>query len=177
MGALDKLVKAGKVRFIGASNYRAWRMEEARWTAQIHDWAQFCCIQQHYTYLKLKPGTNVSPQVMANEDLLDYCKNSGTTLLAYSVLQAGAYTRQDKTFSRKFEMPDNDKRLAALRMVASEAHASVNQVILRWMLQSSPSVLPLIAASDEAQLQENIGALSIQLTDAQMELLDNAGLQ
>ncbi|MBX3081888.1 MAG: aldo/keto reductase [Anaerolineae bacterium] len=177
MGAFDKLVKAGKVRFIGGSNYRAWRLEEARWTAQTHDWAQFCCIQQHYTYLKLRPGTDVAPQVMANEDLIDYCKSTGTTLLAYSVLQSGAYTRAERKFSPKLVSADNEKRLAALRNVAAESHATVNQVILRWMLQSSPSVIPLIAASDETQLQENIAALSLQLSPDQMEVLNNAGLQ
>lgn len=161
LGAFDKLVKAGKVRFIGGSNYRAWRMEEAHWTSKTHNWAQFCCIQQHYTYLPLRPGTNVSPQTFANEDLLDYCQTSGTTLLAYSVLQAGAYTRSDRNLNAKLTSDDNDKRLTALRTVAEQTDATPNQVILRWMLQSSPAVLPLIAASDEAQLQENIGALSI----------------
>ncbi len=173
MKAFDKLVKAGKVRLIGGSNYRAWRLEQAHWISQVNNWAHFCCIQQHYTYLPLRPGTTVSPQVMANEDLIDYCANSGTTLLAYSVLQAGAYTRTDRSFASKFSSPDNDKRLSLLREIASELGATINQIILRWMLQSSPSVIPLIAASDETQLQENLGALQIQLSAEQMQRLNN----
>jgi aryl-alcohol dehydrogenase-like predicted oxidoreductase len=173
--AFNRLVKAGKVRFIGASNYVAWRLEQAHWMSQVHGWAEFCCIQQHYTYLRLRPGTNVSPQVMGNDDLLDYCRSSGMTLLAYSVLQAGAYTRSDKAFSPKFASPDNEKRLATLRAIADETGATVNQAILRWMLQSNPPVLPLIAASDETQLDENLRALDAKLTLDQMERLNRAG--
>lgn len=175
--AFDRLVKAGKVRFVGASNYVAWRLEQAQWVSQVNGWAQFCCIQQHHTYLRLRPGTNVTPQVMANEDLLDYCRNRDLTLLAYSVLQGGAYTRSDRSFSEKFTSADNDQRLAALRLTAQESRLTVNQVIIRWMLQSSPSVLPLIAASDEAQLQENLGALNGVLSPEQMERLNSAGVK
>jgi aryl-alcohol dehydrogenase-like predicted oxidoreductase len=175
--AFDRLVKAGKVRYVGASNYTAWRMEQAHWISQVNEWTPFCCIQQHYTYLPLRPGTTVSPQAFANADLHDYCRYSGTTLLAYSVLQAGAYTRPDKSFAPKYVSTDNDQRLTTLRAVADEIGGTVNQVILCWMMQSSPSVLPLIAASDEAQLQDNLGALAIELSQEQMERLNKAGTQ
>ncbi|MBZ0285815.1 MAG: aldo/keto reductase [Anaerolineae bacterium] len=173
--AFNRLVQAGKVRFIGASNYLAWRLEQARWISQTNDWAQYCCIQQHYTYLRLRPGTNVDPQKMVNDDLLDYCDQMKITLLGYSVLQAGAYTRQDRSFRREFLMPDNDKRLEVLRAVASETGATVNQVILCWMLQHG--IIPLIAASDESQLGENLGALKFELTADQMDRLNAAGTQ
>ncbi|MBX3066412.1 MAG: aldo/keto reductase [Anaerolineae bacterium] len=175
LAAFDKLVKAGKVRFIGASNYRAWRLEEARWLSQVNGWAQFCCIQQHYTYLHLRPGTTVSPQEFANEDLHDYCASRGITLLAYSALQAGSYIRPDRPFRLEYGGTDNEKRLATLREVAGEIGATVNQVILAWMLNSKPPVLPLIAASDLDQLNENIAALDVKLTADQMDRLDKAG--
>ncbi len=63
LGAFDKLVKAGKVRFIGASNYLAWRLEQARGLSQAHGWANFCCVQQRHTYLRVKPGGSTDPQV------------------------------------------------------------------------------------------------------------------
>jgi aryl-alcohol dehydrogenase-like predicted oxidoreductase len=173
MQAFDQLVKAGKVRYIGASNYLAWRLEQARWTSQVNDWAQFCCIQQHYTYLRLRPGMNVEPQVMVNDDLLDYVNASGMTLLAYSVLQSGAYTRPERALRPELRMGDNDKRLETLRQVADESGATINQVILKWMLNRS--VIPLIAASSEAQLAENIGALDVNLSAEQMERLNTAG--
>jgi aryl-alcohol dehydrogenase-like predicted oxidoreductase len=175
--AFDRLVKVGKVRFVGASNYLAWRLEEARCISEANGWAAFCGVQQRHTYLRLRPGTNVKPQEMTNEDLLDYCRSTGMTLLAYGVLQGGAYTRTDRSFPSQFASQDNNQRMAALRAVAVEMGASVNQVILCWMMQSIPRVIPLIAASSEAQLQENLGALDVLLSADQMERLDKAGLQ
>jgi aryl-alcohol dehydrogenase-like predicted oxidoreductase len=174
--AFERLVRAGKVRFVGASNYLAWRLERARWISQVNDWANFCCIQQRWTYLRLRTGTTVGRQVVANEDLLDYCRNTGLTLLAYSVLLGGGYTRSDRSFPPQYTGPDNEQRLAALRDITQESGATVNQVILRWMMQSSPSVLPLIAASGESQLAENLGALNITLSAEQMQRLNDAGV-
>ncbi|MBL8133293.1 MAG: aldo/keto reductase, partial [Anaerolineae bacterium] len=150
MEAFDRLIRAGKVRTIGGSNYLAWRMEEARWTSETHGWASFCCVQQHYTYLRLRPGMSVAPQEMVNDDLLDWLKARGITLLAYSVLQSGAYTRADRALRPELQMPDNTRRLEALRAVAQETGATANQVILRWMMDRA--IIPLIAASSEEQL-------------------------
>jgi aryl-alcohol dehydrogenase-like predicted oxidoreductase len=172
MEAFNRLVQAGKVRYIGGSNYLAWRLEQAKWLSQVNGWAEFCCIQQRYTYLPPRPGTSFSPQVFANDDLLDYCQNRGMTLLAYSVLLGGAYTRSDRSLPHQVSGEDNQKRLATLRAVAEETGATVNQVVLAWMLQSTPPVLPLIAASDEAQLAENLGALEVQLSADQMARLN-----
>jgi aryl-alcohol dehydrogenase-like predicted oxidoreductase len=97
------------------------------------------------------------------------------TLLAYSVLLGGAYTRADRSIPAQHAGADSDKRLEALRAVAQESGATVNQVVLRWLLQSSPAILPLIAASDEAQLQENLSALNFELSAEQMEFLNTAG--
>ncbi len=130
-------------------------------------------MQQHYTYLRLRPGTTVAPQEFVNDDLIDYLAHRPLTLLAYSVLQAGAYTRADRTLRSEFQTPDNDQRLAMLRTVADESGATVNQVILAWMLQRD--VIPLIAASTEAQLAENLGALDVKLSAEQMDRLNSAG--
>jgi aryl-alcohol dehydrogenase-like predicted oxidoreductase len=68
LAAFDSLIRAGKVRFIGASNYLAWRLERARWISQTQEWAAYCCIQQRYTYLRPKPGADFDPQISANDD-------------------------------------------------------------------------------------------------------------
>jgi aryl-alcohol dehydrogenase-like predicted oxidoreductase len=172
--AFDRLVKSGKVRVIGASNYLAWRLEQAHWISHNNKWTEYCCVQQRYTYLPARPGTTFDPQVAVNDDLLDYCRNSGITLLAYSVLLNGAYTRSDRQLPEQVSGSENEKRLTTLRSVASETGATVNQVILAWMMQSNPAVLPLIAASDEAQLQENLAALELRLSSEQMERLNKA---
>jgi aryl-alcohol dehydrogenase-like predicted oxidoreductase len=171
--AFNILVQAGKVRYIGASNYLAWRLEQARWISETNGWAQFCGVQQHYTYLRLRPGMTIAPQEMVNDDLLDYMQHSKITLLAYSVLQAGSYTREDRPFRKELLFGDNERRLETLRAVATESGATVSQIILAWMLQRN--IIPLTAASTEEQLSENLGALNVHLSAEQMERLQKAG--
>jgi len=172
--AFDRLVRAGKVRFIGASNFAAWRLAEARCVSQVHGWAAYCCVQQRYSYIRPKPGVSFGPQVAVNDDLLDYCRAHALTLLAYSPLLGGAYTRADRSFQEQYLGPDTDARLAALDAVARETGATRNQVVLAWMAQSDPPVIPLVGASTVEQLRENLGALEIVLSTGQMELLNSA---
>ena len=175
MEALNRLVEAGKVRYIGASNYTAWRLQKAQDISTANNWAEFTCVQQRHTYLPIRPGADRGRQVVVNEDLTDYCENTGMTLLAYSALLGGAYTRQDRPMPDSYSSPDNETRLKALNEVANEIGATANQVVLCWMVQSTPSVLPLIAASTEEQLNENITALDFELTGDQMTRLNKAG--
>jgi aryl-alcohol dehydrogenase-like predicted oxidoreductase len=172
MEAFDRLVQMGKVRYVGASNYRAWRLEKARWISRTNGWAEFCCVQQRYTYLRPRPGASFDPQLAANDDLLDYVRREGVTLLAYSVLLDGAYTREDRDFPEQYRGPDADARLAVLRQVAAAHDATPNQIVLAWMLHTH--VIPLIAASTGAQMQENLAALEIKLTDDEVEQLNSA---
>ncbi|MBN1937242.1 MAG: aldo/keto reductase [Anaerolineae bacterium] len=174
MEAFDRLVQAGKVRYIGASNFPAWRLERARWVSRINGWAEYCCIQQRYTYLRPKPGASFGAQVSANDDLLDYCQSEGLTLLAYSPLLNGAYTRADRAFQEQYLGPDTDARLAALRAIAKETGATANQIVYAWMVQSDPPVIPLMTASTDEQMKENLGALNIMLNPEQMDRLNQA---
>ncbi|MBI5670968.1 MAG: aldo/keto reductase [Chloroflexi bacterium] len=175
LAAFDRLVRAGKVRFIGASNYRAWRLEAARCLSQSNGWAAYCCVQQRHTYLPPRPGTSFGAQIAANDDLLDYCRATGLRLLAYSALLSGAYTRDDRPLPPEYLSAGNEQRLRTLRDVAAEMGATVNQIILAWMLHGDPPVIPLIAASTKAQMQENLGALDVHLNAEQMQRLNVAG--
>jgi aryl-alcohol dehydrogenase-like predicted oxidoreductase len=173
--AFDRLVRAGKVRFIGASNFLAWRLEEARWLSQQYGRAEYVGIQQRFTYLRPKPGTSFDPQISANDDLLDYCRTRDITLLAYSPLLSGAYTRPERTFTEQYVGPDSEARMTALREVGSEAGATLNQVILAWMVQGDPLAIPLMAASTPEQMDENLAALTLNLSDEQLIRLNDAG--
>mgnify|MGYP001351424493 FL=1 len=174
--AFDRLAQAGKVRFAGASNYTAWRLEEARAISAVRGYAAFCCVQQRHTYLRPKPGANFDPQLAANDDLLDYCRarKAEVALLAYSPLLGGAYTRPDRPVPDQYTGPDTDARLAALRTVAAAHGATPNQIVLAWMLHSDPVTIPVFAASTPEQMMENLGALDITLTAEQMAHLDGA---
>ncbi len=173
--AFHRLVQAGKVRYIGASNYLAWRLEEARFASQQNGWPTYQCVQQRHTYIRKKHGETFDPQVAVNDDLLDYCRNRKITLLAYSALLSGAYTRKDRQIDEKYNSKDTEKRLETLLSVATEISRTPNQVILAWMLGSDPAVLPLIAASTKGQMEENIEALTIELTNEQVIRLNEAG--
>jgi aryl-alcohol dehydrogenase-like predicted oxidoreductase len=172
--AFDKLVKSGKVRFIGASNYHAWRLEEARWISKTQGWTEFCCVQNHYTYLRPKPGAEFSYWGVGNEELFDYCRERGLAFLAYSTLLWGAYERKDRRLWDKYAGPHSKSRLGALRALAAEIESTPNQVMLAWLMQSDPPVLPVIGVSKPAQLTQNLGALELQLTPEQMQRLNQA---
>ncbi len=174
--ALDDLVKAGRARAIGCSNYRAWRIAEARSLSERRGWASYCCVQQRHSYLRPRPGAGFGAQTSSNDDLLDYCReHDDVRMLAYSPLLNGAYTRSDRQIPSQYVGAETEQRLGALRRIASEVGATENQVIYAWMLASAPSVIPLTAPTTMEQLEENLGALSVALTDEQVAELDTAG--
>ncbi len=174
--AFDTLIKQGKVRFIGASNTRAWRLEEARNVSAQNDLAEYCCIQQRHSYLRSNAGVDASVQLEANADLLDYVAARDITLLAYGPSAHGYYTKMDQPVGGSCVGPDSDDRIAALKEVSSETGATPTQVVFAWMLQSTPPVIPLLACSTEAQMQENLAALQVTLSAEQMTRLTEAGV-
>ncbi len=175
MEAFDKLIQAGKVRYVATSNMVAWRVEEARWTSRTNGWAEYCGVQQRYSYLRPQPGASFGNQTAANDDLLDYCAARGITLLAYSPLLSGCYTRADRPIPDQYAGPDSDARMAALKAVAKDVGATANQVVFAWMLHSTPPVIPVFGASTPEQMAENLGALDVKLSDAHMDRLNQAG--
>ena len=148
---------------------------EANMVSQAHGWARYCAIEQRHTYLRPRHGVDFGPQIPVNEDLKDYCRSHGITLIAYSILLQGAYTREERPIPAQYAGPDADARLQVLKAVASELGATLNQVIIAWMAQSDPPVLPIIAGSRPEQLTENIAALDVTLTADQMSRLNTAG--
>lgn len=128
--AFHRLAKAGKVRFIGASNFATWRLEEARWICHNRGWPEFCCVQQRFSYLRPVSGADFDPQVAASTELLDFCRTRKVRLLAYSPLLGGAYTRSDRPLPPHYEGPESESRLGTLRSVVREIGAPPNQVVL-----------------------------------------------
>jgi aryl-alcohol dehydrogenase-like predicted oxidoreductase len=172
VGAFGELVTAGKARHVGCSNAPAWRIERARGIARAGGGAPYCCVQQRHSYLLPRPGTDLGRQLASSPELLDYCADQGVGLLAYSVLLGGAYTRDDRPLPDGYAGADADARLAVLREVAGETGATPNQVVLAWLLRGAPPVIPLIGASSEEQLAENLGALELELSAEQLERLN-----
>lgn len=175
MAAFDRLVKTGKVRLLGASNLSVWRIAEANTVARINGLTPYSLIQQRYTYVRPRHGADFGPQIFLNEEVKQFARRHGIALVAYSVLLQGAYTRTDRRLPAQFAGPDSDERMAALKDVAAELRVSPNQVVIAWMRQSDPAILPIIAGSKVEQLRENIGALDIVLSEEQMQKLTSAG--
>jgi len=176
LGAFDSFVKSGAVRAIGCSNYRAWRIAEARAVSDAAGWASYCCVQQRHTYLRPRPGASFGAQTSSNEDLLDYCReHDDFRLLAYSPLLNGAYTREDREVGAQYRGADFDDRIATLHEVAREVGATPNQVIYAWLLQGSPATIPLTAPTSVAQLEENLASLDVRLSEDQITRLGTAG--
>ncbi len=175
MEAFDRLVRDGKVRALGASNLWIWRIAEANMLSELRSFAPYSVIEQRYTYLRPRHGADFGPQIFITEDLKRYASAHDITLIGYSILLQGAYTRAEKPIPSQFAGPDSDDRLAALRAVANEVNATPHQVIIAWMRQSEPSILPIIAGSKPEQVKENIEALNVTLSADQMERLTTAG--
>jgi aryl-alcohol dehydrogenase-like predicted oxidoreductase len=100
---------------------------------------------------------------------------SGMTLVAYSPLIGGGYVREDKPLGAEFDHPGTERRLFALRAVAAETGATVNQVVLAWMMGGELPMIPLVGASSVAQLEESLGAVDLELSAEQRSRLDAAG--
>lgn len=173
--AFDRLVKAGKVRTLGCSNHYTYRLERAKAIALANGWTPYSCIQQRYTYLRPKPGADFDVQISVSDEMLQYCSShDDVTLLSYSPLLNGSYTRSDRELPQQYTGADAEARIRVLKEVAEETGATSNQVILAWMIQSKPPVIPVIAASTVEQLQENLDALEVVLSPEQLQRLNAA---
>jgi aryl-alcohol dehydrogenase-like predicted oxidoreductase len=178
MAALGAAIAAGRTRTIGASNIRAWRLALANELAARQGQPAFTCVQQRHTYLQPAPGSDFGVQVVADEELLDYLAAADMSLLPYSPLLSGAYTRDDVELPAEYRTADNMRRLAALRDVARDTGATPNQVVLCWLRQSAPvTVVPVIAASSVEQLDENLDAFDLMLDEEHLRRLNEAPLQ
>ncbi|MBB1243651.1 aldo/keto reductase [Streptomyces durbertensis] len=175
---LDGLVTAGDVAHLGASNHTIWRTERARTTARRHGWAEYTCLQLRYSYLqpRFDAGLPESAHVHATPEALDYVREDpGLTLMAYSSLLSGAYSRSDRPLAAAYDHPGTRARLAALREVADELGATPHQVVLAWLIDGSPAVVPVVGVSSVAQVEEAVGALEVRLDARSREKLDRAG--
>jgi aryl-alcohol dehydrogenase-like predicted oxidoreductase len=173
LAALDSLVKAGKVRLLGASNFQTWRLAEALSVSTQNGWTPFSAVEQRHTYLRPLHGASFTPQVVVNEEMIDCCRSRQLTLVAYSVLLQGAYTRNERPIPAQYAGPDADQRLSVLKTVSQEIGATVSQVVIAWLLANE--VVPIIAGSQVEQIEENAGALDVTLTEQQIQQLNTAG--
>jgi len=171
--ALDDLVRQGKVRYIGASNYKAWELMQALWTSDVRGLARYASLQPHYNLIHRKEF---------ERELRVVCEMYGIGVIPYSPLAGGFLTgkyRKNKPLpdsrraeGRQKQMTDeNFALLDKMDEIAAAYNATVSQVALAWMLADPVITSPIIGATSMAQLEENLGALDMKLTaDEKQEL-------
>ncbi|MEP3329713.1 aldo/keto reductase [Sedimentitalea sp.] len=171
--ALDDLVRQGKVRYIGLSNFAGWQIAKADGLACQMGTERFCASQVYYSLMAREVEREIIPAAI---DL-------GLGTLVSSPLSAGflsgKYTREGEASGRRatFEYPPVDKVqgfdvVDALKVIASEKGASVAQIALAWLLHKTGVTSVLIGARKEEQLVDNLGAADIALSEAEMAQLD-----
>ena len=120
MQAFDKLVRAGKVRSIGASNLKVWRIAQANEIARANGWAQYTAVEQRFTYLRPHHAADFGPQLIIGDELRDFAAASGVALVAYSILLMGAYSKPGAVLPPQYAGAEAVERIAALQAVAAE---------------------------------------------------------
>ncbi|MFR9780814.1 aldo/keto reductase [Micromonospora sp. MS34] len=174
-----ELVAEGTVGLLGASNHRAWRVERARAVAAGAGLPGYEVLQYHRSYLprrldlpaELDPDGDVG---WVGPDLASYLRaEPQLTLVAYSPLLRGAYTRPER-LGGEYDLPNTPARLAALHAVAAETGATVNQVVLAWLMGGDMPAIPLVGFSSVAQLEESLAAVDLVLSPEQRSRLDAA---
>lgn len=175
--AFDTLVQRGQVRYIGASNYVAWRLMKAIAVSEANGLARYDSLQPNYSLARRNEFES---------ELQDLCLAEGVGVIPYSPLAAGFLTGK---YRRNQPMPEsgraegvkrfylNDQGFAlidCLDEVAGRHHATPAQVALAWLLAQSAVVSPITSANTPEQWEELAGSVDIELTEADVEALNNA---
>jgi aryl-alcohol dehydrogenase-like predicted oxidoreductase len=175
LAAFDALVKSGKVRAIGASNYGPARLAEALAVSRRLGLVRYCCLQPHY---------NLYERSDYESGLAALCRAEGLAVIPYFSLASGFLTGKYRTEADLAQRARADgvrrmlnarglRILAALDQVAREHAATAAQVALRWLLAQGVTA-PIASATDLAQLQELLRAPSLTLTAQDLRTLDLA---
>ncbi|MDH5505942.1 MAG: aldo/keto reductase [Anaerolineae bacterium] len=176
MEALHDLVRAGKVRYIGASSMYAWQFVKAQYLADLKGWTRFVSMQNHYNLVYREEEREMNP----------FCVDQGVGLIPWSPLArgflAGNRTREKsgKTtraksddFARSLYFQESDfdvvERVVAM---ASDKQVSPAQIALAWMLHKPGVVSPIIGATKMKHLEEAVAAVDLQLSAEEIDFLE-----
>lgn len=177
--AFDLLKKQGKIRYMGISNHRSYLLARLKEISRFKGLIDVDFAQYRHTYLRTKPGTLIynpkDARMCLTEDLADLIKDSQINFMGYQILLSGAYCPGKAEIPRQYLSKDSTKRLETLHLIAEESGASVNQVVLSWAMKNQPSTIPIITGSSIEQIEENVKACQITLSQEQIQRLNRAG--
>ena len=170
MEALHDAVKAGKVRYIGASSMYAWQFSKMQYTAERHGWTKFVSMQNHYNLLYREE----------EREMLPLCADQGVGVLPWSPLARGRLTRDwgtatdrsthDEFGSRLYA--DSDRVVVeAVTRVANERGVPRAQVALAWLLHQDTVTAPIVGAARPGHLEDAVAAVELELSDKELAAL------
>ena len=180
--ALDDLVHAGKVRYIGTSNLKAWQLAEADWTSQRLSLPAFASVQQRYNLL----------HGAIEDEIVPACQSLGVAILPWNPLAGGlltgAYSNRQLPAGNRFDLPGSRGEMYRRRYLneatldevdriqefASRHGHSMNDVALSWVASQPGITSTLISADNPEQLREAIGSLAVVLSDEERDACDAA---
>ncbi len=180
--ALDDLVRAGKVRYLGASNFTASQLTRAIMLSEMHGWARFDCLQPEYSLL-----------VRSTEwELLPVCRSEGIGVIPWSPLAGGWLTGKYRRgqppppesrvgrADRWDDLPDQRESertwgiVDALLEISQQKGRTPAQVALNWLLRQPGVTAPIMGARTIAQLEDNLGSVGWALSAEELAVLDSA---
>lgn len=175
--AMDDLVRQGKVRYVGCSNYQAWRLMEALWTAEKYSLVRYDSLQPHYSLVHRSEF---------EQELADVCREYRIGVIPYSPLAGGFLTGK---YRRDADLPEsartggakryfNDRNWSLLDKMESlgreKGDYSISQIALAWQLSDPLITSPIIGPRTLEQLHDNLGAVGVRLEEAEKKVLDEA---
>lgn len=176
MGALDELVRSGRVRFIGAANSRAWQLAKANFSARAVGGAEFVSIQAHYNLLHRED----------ERELLPLCIDQGIGVLPWSPLARGRLARaapatpsgsvrsgSDDTIATLYGAAP-DPVLDAVAAAATQSGLTAAQVAIAWLAAKPGVVAPLLGVTRAGQLEQAVAAVEHEMQAEQIAALECA---
>jgi len=154
--ALDALVRAGKVRAVGASNFPAWLLA---WSVALQDregWAPFVSLQPQYSLVERS----------AEIELLPFCRAAGLGVIPADASETLEEAPERRAIERNFRVVD------AAGEIAEARGATIAQVAIAWLLGTEGITAPIIGPRTMEQLEDLLGADGLELTDAERERLE-----
>ena len=169
MEALHDIVRSGKVRYLGASTMFAWQFEQFNHVARLHGWTPFVNMQCQYNLLYREE----------ERDMIPCCVDQGIAVTAFSPLARGwlsgstaIRSKTDFNFTNMYGDALDLEIIAMVEAIATEQNATMAEVALAWLYSKNDICCPIIGASSVSQLENNVNALDLKLSDDEFETLD-----
>jgi 1-deoxyxylulose-5-phosphate synthase len=172
METLDGLVRAGKVRYLGASSMWAWQFAKLQTAAAVHGWTPFVSMQDQYNALKREEEREMIPM----------CADQGVGLMPYSPNAKGRLTRPrgvetsrsaTDTVAKAFDSDEDAPVIDAVERIAAERGVPMAQVALAWVLRNPVVSAPVVGATKPTHLADAVAALDIELTDDEVAAIED----